>query len=459
MNKQKTSIDLISLVNSHDKPFVVINRNYQVLAFNAAYEKEYKIKLDESVGKMCYEVIKGRGRPCKLDGDECPHYDVFKSSSDSSTPSHYDVTRDSKRVRITAFPLKNSDEELLLGKCVDIIFQSTYEFNNAENMVGQSKNYNRCKSYLDVAANSDIPVLITGDTGTGKELAANYIHQRSSRNSFPLQIIDCTTLTEASFDLEIFGHEAGAFTGCIGDKLGIFEISDGGTIFLDKISDLKPSLQSKLLRLLETGTFRRVGGDKVHEVDVRIIAATNKNLWASVGNGEFREDLYHRLACLNIRMPSLSERIDDIPVISRAIVENINSKTGSLYSMPDGTAEHLKEFTYSGNIRELKNIILAATTLTDTDEISKTVIDEVVNTMHPSAFRKSGEEKKEIPTIEQVIEHNYAVASIKELEARHIRMLLEKFDGNRKKTADALGVTERTLYRKLTRLGISKKAT
>lgn len=450
------SIDLISLVNSHEKPFVVINKNYQIMAVNAAYEKEYNIVLKESVGKMCYQVIRGRDTPCKQGGDECPHHDIFTSPVINQAPMHYDATHHSRQVNITAFPLKGSDNELYLGKCVDVVPQITNYFISSERMVGQSQCFSKCVRLLGVASNSDVPVLLNGDTGTGKELAASYIHQHSSRSSSPFQIIDCTVLSEDSFESEMYGHVTGAFSGCVGDKLGLFEMSDGGTIFLDKIGDLKLSLQSKLLRILESGMFRRVGGTKMRNTDVRIICATNKNLWELVAEGKFREDLYHRIACLNIRIPALSERMEDIPVISQALLDGINEAGGTSYYILPDTYECLKEYTYSGNIRELKNIIFIASTQCNGDEISVEIIKNVLKSRHSTVDSAiAGQLDNMIPTINQIIEHSSASASLNEIECLHMTELLKKYNGSRKECADALGISVRTLYRKLKKLGLS----
>lgn len=459
MNKQKISIDLMTLVNSHEKPFVVINKNYQMMAFNEAYAKQYNIKLEETVGKMCYQVIRGKERPCKLDGEECPHYDVFLSPENTSETRQYDAIHHSQQVRITTFPLVNSEQELLLGKCIDAASQDNKHLININRMVGESRTFNQCVSQLDIAANSDVPVLLNGDTGTGKELAAIYIHKHSSRNLEPFQIIDCTVLSEATFESELFGYATGALSGCVGDKLGLFEMSDGGTVFLDKIGDLKLTLQSKLLRVLETGTFHRFGGTKARTVDVRIICATNKNLWELVTEGQFREDLYHRIVCMNIHIPSLSERIEDIPAIAKSLLDNINKKAGTAYYLLPDVCEHLKGYRYSGNIRELNNILFISTTLSDGNEITSEAIDQAFKNIHLETDNNAPESQtnNEIPSIDQVIDRNHDTANLEDFEIQHIKQLLEKYNGNRKQCANALGITERTFYRKLNKFGLNKK--
>jgi two-component system response regulator AtoC len=172
-------------------------------------------------------------------------------------------------------------------------------------MVGGFPAFLTLLGQLRTAARSNLPVLLLGETGTGKELAAQFLHQQSDRKSGPLQTVDCTVLNEALVESELFGHEKGAFTGHSGTRKGLFEVADGGTLFLDEIGDLPAAMQPKLLRVLESGEFRRVGAHQTRRTDVRVICATNRHLWKDVENGSFREDLYYRIACLSVHVPAL----------------------------------------------------------------------------------------------------------------------------------------------------------
>ena len=453
-----TSIDLASLVNSHEKPFVVIDKDYRILAVNQAYEQEYGTSSEDAVGKMCYQVSHGNQRPCSDEGEDCPHDQVFNNGEAKVCAHiHCDADHRMHHVKVSAFPLQGSNNELFLGECIEKVSSMDAHLPGGERMVGESAEFIACVNQLNIAASSDAPVLLLGETGTGKELAAEFIHQHSSRSKEPFQIIDSTVFAESLFESEMFGHASGAYTGSVGEKQGLFELADGGTIFLDEIGDLPASQQAKLLRVLESGEYRRVGGKKTKTVNVRIICATNRHLWESVSAGEFREDLYYRIACLNIRLPSLRDRIDDIPVLAKNLLDGINRSMHSSYHLLPDACEHLKSYQYPGNVRELRNVLFIAATRSHNRSIDATLIDNVIHNL-PNCV---GQDE----TV-SVIAGHAAVAvsspakaaerlSLKDLEAQHITELLDQFHGNRKKAADVLGISERTIYRKLKDLGIN----
>ncbi len=280
--KTELSISLASLVNSHVHPFVVIDRDYRIVASNSAYERQYA-PLSPVECHYCYKVSHGRDRPCHLEGEECPHQFVFANKSQNVCMHfHYGADHHMHQVQISAFPIHTADGQLLMGECIEEVSAPNKPRASDNRMVGESPAFLACLQQMNLAASSDAPVLLLGETGTGKELAAEYIHNRSSRSNHPLQIVDSTVLNETLFEAEVFGHVRGAYTGSIGEKLGLFELADGGSLFLDEVGDLPLTQQAKLLRVLESGQFRRVGGTKVHTANVRIICATNHNLWSLV---------------------------------------------------------------------------------------------------------------------------------------------------------------------------------
>ncbi len=257
------SVNLKSMVNSHDKPFVVIDKNYRIIAVNDAYEKAYGYADGSAVGKKCFEVSHGNDHPCSEDGEACPHDQIFKTGESTICAHiHCDVNHRMHQVKVSAYPLYGSDGELYMGECIDEIASPEERRSGGDRMVGETPAFIACLKQLEIAASSEAPVLLQGETGTGKELAAEYIHSHSSRHDKPFQIVDSTVLTENLFESEMFGHVKGAFTSSVGEKQGLFELAEGGTIFLDEIGDLPQSQQSKLLRVLESGQYRRVGGKK-----------------------------------------------------------------------------------------------------------------------------------------------------------------------------------------------------
>jgi len=455
----KASIDLASLVNSHEKPFVVIDKNYCILAVNKAYEKLHSAKGKSAVGQMCYQVSHGNDHPCSEEGEECPHEYIFRTGeSKVCSHIHCDDGHNLHQVKVSAFPLRGPGNELFLGECIEEITSMKTIESCTKQMVGESTQFIACTNQLKVAASSDAPVLLQGETGTGKELAAEFVHNHSSRSKKPFQIVDSTVLTENLFESEMFGHVAGAFTGSVGAKQGLFELAEGGTIFLDEIGDMPLSQQAKLLRVLESGQYRPVGGKRLRKADVRIICATNRHLWESVLEGTFREDLYYRIACLNIRLPGLRERIDDIPVLTQNLLEGINRSMHSSYHLMPDVFDRLKQYQYPGNVRELRNILFIAATQSHNREINATIIDNVMANM-PQCKKSEIEEVShvvsEMLSTEGVDVEMEEAPTLKSMEEKHIRDLLERYQGNRKHVAVALGISERTIYRKLKRLGLS----
>ncbi len=229
---------------------------------------------------------------------------------------------------------------------------------NFEDIISQSEVFKEVLRHIEQVASTDATVLILGETGTGKELVARAIHSISTRPDHPLVKVNCAALPANLIESELFGHERGAFTGALARKIGRFELADGGTIFLDEIGDLPPDLQVKLLRVLQEGEFERLGNPKTIKVDVRVIAATNRNLEQAIENGRFREDLFYRLNVFPIHIPPLRERKEDIPLLVNHFVQKYSSKVGKrIETVSQKVSEHLQAYHWPGNVRELENII------------------------------------------------------------------------------------------------------
>ena len=240
-------------------------------------------------------------------------------------------------------------------------------------MVGESDAISHIKLMIDKVAQTEARVLITGPNGTGKELVAHQLHEKSERANFPLIEVNCAAIPSELIESELFGHVKGAFTSAVKDRAGKFEAADKGTIFLDEIGDMSLSAQAKVLRALQESMITRVGAEKDIKVDVRVVAATNKDLKTEIAEGRFREDLYHRLAVILIKVPPLNERRDDIPALIRHFAEKIASEQGNVVKVFSQSAiKLLQEYDWTGNIRELRNvverlIILGGTEISETD--------------------------------------------------------------------------------------------
>jgi len=442
-------IDLQSLVDSHDQPFVVIDRDYRIRAINRAYEKTFGVSSDKAVGLP-------NDAPCHESGEDCPHANLFEiGKTDSCLHVHYDANHRMCQVRVTGFPLKGGNGELYMGELIQQLSGPEDRRTNGRRMVGQTPLFLACMDQLKMVAAAHAPVLLQGETGTGKELAAQFIHNHSPRREQPFLTVDCTVLTESLFEAEVFGHTRGAFTGSVGERTGLFEQADGGTLFLDEVSELPLSQQAKLLRALESGQYRRVGGRNPRKVDVRVVCATNRHMWESVSTGHFREDLYYRIACLSVRLPTLRERRDDIEVLAPDLLVPVGQAMNQQFSLTPAAIERLKLYDYPGNVRELRNILLIAATNTSADEIDDAVIDTVLEQLSRRKQYREKDEPVDVSQVAKVKPPEKAGNSLQDVEAKHISALLQQHHDNRREVAAALGISERTLYRKLKRYNLN----
>jgi len=453
------SFELQSLVDTHERPFVIIDKDFHIVAVNHAYEQAYGTNRARMIGRACYQVSHGNDRPCSEFGEECPHEHIYSGGEPSCSclHIHHDDLGRLHRVHIKAYPLRDADGRVFLGEAIEELSEPAERSKDqVVRMVGESPVFQRTLEQLKLAALSDAPVLLEGETGVGKDLAANFIHQRSSRCDKPFMTLDCTVLTESLFEAEVFGHERGAFTGSVGEKEGLFEIANGGTLFLDEIGEMSATLQAKLLRVLETGEFRRVGGRKTLHTNARIICATNRNLGEDVEAKQFREDLYYRVACLHIQVPSLRERLPDIPLLTEVLLQRIGDSMGKEFELMGDAIEELQAYHYPGNVRELRNILSTAVAHCKAGPIDRDRISSVIECL--KARRPGGSQNRDQPpqpaSPPAAIHPADTGAKLEDIESQHIGWLLKLHNGNRRKVANALGISERTVYRKLKRYGL-----
>ena len=309
---------------------------------------------------------------------------------------------------------------------------------NGDEMIGKSDSLNRVRQMISKAAPTRASVLITGESGVGKELVAKAVHEQSEREKGPFVVVHCAALSETLIESELFGYEKGAFTGAENLHKGRFELADGGTIFLDEIGEVNLATQVKLLRVLQEHKFERVGGEKSIEVDVRVVAATNRNLEDEVKAGKFREDLFYRLNVVRIEMPSLRERMDDIPLLMHAFLREFNIENKkNIKGFDKASKSAMIKYNWPGNIRELKNAVESAVVMCTGDEIK---LEDL-----PRALRTQSEEK----TISIPIG-----ITMDEVEKIIIQENLAANKGNKSRTADILGIGRKTLHRKLEELNI-----
>ncbi len=312
--------------------------------------------------------------------------------------------------------------------------------------IGESPEFRRVLRLIERVAPGDSTVLITGETGSGKEMAAKLIHARSERRLRPFVIVECAALQESLLQSELFGHEKGAFTGADRAKPGLFEAANKGTVFLDEIGEVSPATQVKLLRVLDTSTFRRVGGTAEIHVNVRILAATNRDVPAMVRQGLFREDLYYRLSTIRLEIPPLRERASDIELLAQEFVRTFNERFGSSRRIGEEALRILRAHSWPGNVRELLHAVEAAMVVCEGETILPEHLPAPVRApMIPSA-----------PAPAAGVPQGQGIPTLDQLERSHIRRALEASQGRRSEAARILGISERNLYRKLRDYGLDR---
>ena len=426
-----TEQSLQSLIDMQDHPAVLINQDYQIVAANRAYRVAYGLETRQLIGRTCYEVSHHRDSPCHLHGEDCPHLQVFsKKMVQRVLHTHFDAQGRPEYVGIKGHPVFLPDGKMYLGESIQRLTPPDQMNCEDMRMIGRSQALLRAIDQLTHAAASSAPVLLLGESGVGKELAARYLHDHSPCCHGSFVAVDCAALPDSLFESEMFGHEAGAFTGCGGRKLGLFETAKNGTLFLDEIGEIPLAMQAKLLRVLETGNFRRLGGRDTLHVDVRLVTATNRNLKLAVAEGRFRDDLYYRIACITVALPALRERRTDVPLLAEALLARINAVNGSCAKLTEGARARLLRHDFPGNVRELRNILQRAAALCHDNTILAADLGLPDDVSAPQLLpARNGAER----------------------ERDDLQALADQYSGNRRAMAAALGVSERTLYRRLKR--------
>jgi DNA-binding NtrC family response regulator len=314
-------------------------------------------------------------------------------------------------------------------------------------LIGESDAIEEIKSTIERVAPTEARVLISGENGTGKELVAKWIHHKSARADEPLVEVNCAAIPSELIESELFGHEEGAFTGATQQRIGKFEQAHEGTLFLDEIGDMSLSAQAKVLRVLQEDEIERVGGERSIDVDVRVIAATNKDLMEEIEDGAFREDLYHRIGVILIEVPPLRRRRDDIPLLTEHGVERLARRNGlPPKTFTDEALERLQRYEWRGNVRELYNVVERLLILVDGDEIAAADVDQFVQ---PNMLSDG-------PATELIRAYDDFTQARDQFEKQFIEHKLEEHDWNVSQTAETIGIQRSHLYNKLNKYGIER---
>ncbi|MCO7517301.1 sigma-54-dependent Fis family transcriptional regulator [Pseudomonas guariconensis] len=422
---------LVSYLEHDVHPSIILDTDYNILAANAAYRRQFGTDDQAPLGEKCHRVSHHYAVPCDQAGEHCP----LRKALDSKVPERvlhiHHTPRGPEHVDVELRPILDEQGRVVafVERLTSVTLASAQP--QQQGLVGRAPAFKTALASLQRAAPAQIPVLLQGESGTGKELFARALHLGSPRANGPLVVVDCTGLTESLFESELFGYEKGAFTGATQRKIGLAEAAHGGTLFLDEIGEVPLAMQVKLLRLIESGSFRPVGSLRTVHSDFRLVSATHKPLKEMVAAGSFREDLYYRISGFPIRLPALRERVEDLPLLAESLLQRMGKQPPQLTPK---ALERLSLHPFPGNIRELRNILERARLFADDGLIRPEHLPEDIG---PSA------------EVGQVAPRRRGRNELSDLAHA-----LESFQGSRSELARYLGMSERTLYRRLRELGI-----
>ena len=420
--------DLAGMLNGYDCPAILVTPDYRILATNDQYRDSFG-ELARGKTAYCYKVSHGYDVPCDRAGEDCPLAAALDTGTRQRVLHIHQTPRGREHVDVELLPIK--DEKGQLRFFVELLRPVTLA--GAEDpehdMVGASPAFNRVVEHITRVGPTESAVLLLGESGTGKELAARAIHNASARRKGALVTLECAGLTPSLFESELFGYVKGAFTGAMSNRRGLVESADNGTLFLDEIADVPFELQVKLLRLIETGTYRPVGSSEVKRSNFRLVCATHQDIFRLVEEGRFRQDLYYRINVFPIHLPNLDQRRADIPLLARSILGRIDAS--GRYVLTASAIKVLSEHHFIGNIRELRNILARAMVLADTHVVDGHVITACLNI------------DKRVKTPDA------ALPDLKTNERLYLQKVLDACAGNKAEAARIAGISLRSLYRKL----------
>jgi two-component system response regulator HydG len=367
--------ELVSFIEMAPEPHILFDRDYRVIAANKAYRAQYGGGRGV-IGRTCYDVSHHYSVPCDRAGEACPLARSLESEQRERVVHLHQTPRGEEYVNIELSPVRNGAGEIAWFVEKMEPLKVARGVSERSGLIGRSPAFQRMLELVARVAPSGASVLLQGESGTGKELVAQAVHDASKRADHPFVTVDCSGLPETLFESELFGHEKGAFTGAIARKEGLIEAASGGTLFLDELGDIPLTMQVKLLRLLETGTYRRVGSNELRRADIRLVSATHRPLKQMVAEGRFRQDLFFRVNTFPITVPSLRERSEDLPLLIESLLERVAPGRRLTVSQPAMRA--LAAYPFPGNVRELRNVLERASLMCDGDEIGLPHLDEEV---------------------------------------------------------------------------------
>ncbi len=425
--------ELVAFLEGLPEPHILFDTDYRIVAANTAYRRQFGTA-QPVLGRRCFEVSHHFDVPCDQAGESCP-LALSRQSGQVQRVLHLHHTPQGEEyvnIELTPVPGPDGQAAYFVEKMAHMPMASGMPA--GQGLVGRSGAFVRMLDLIARVAPSQASVLLLGESGTGKELVARALHEASPRARKPLVVVDCASLTESLFESELFGHERGAFTGASQAKGGLVESANGGTLFLDEVGDIPLPMQVKLLRLLETGTHRRVGSTELRHTDVRVIAATHRDLAHMVAQGQFREDLYYRLCVFPIALPPLRARTGDIGLLAPALLERVAPQR-RLRLSPDAL-QTLEHQPFPGNVRELRNLLERSALLCDGQTIEAKHVQSAIDSGQPISPRDTPHAAP--PALPDA-----------PCSGDTLRQRLAQHHGSRAALAAQLGMSERTLYRKI----------
>jgi len=446
LNSTSAPIELlVSYLQQEATPTIVLDTSYRILAANTAYQRQFGMADRPYIGQHCFRVSHGYDVPCDQAGEHCPMARAHETKGPDRVLHIHHTPRGPEHVDVELRPILDGHGTVIaFVERLGTVRQASAQ-PSAEGLVGTSPAFMAALSAVQRVAPSSLPVLLLGESGTGKELFARAVHEASGRASGPFVVVDCSGLTETLFESELFGYEKGAFTGAIARKPGLVETAKGGTLFLDEMGDVPLAMQVKLLRLIESGTYRRVGSVETLHADFRLVAATHQPLEKMVADGRFRQDLYYRISAFPITLPPLRERKTDIALLADSFLRR-GSRTSSAPELTPDALLALQAHDWPGNLRELRNVLEHARLYCEEDQIRARHL--------PAAFRGTDPSPAEPAPLPKAAQPAMTRPARIHLNDDELREFAVRFGGTRRELAQALGLSERTLYRRLRELGI-----
>jgi DNA-binding NtrC family response regulator len=435
------SPELVAYLEGLPEPHILFDAQYRIVAANAAYRRQFGPKASV-LGRTCYAVSHQFSVPCDQAGESCPLARARLSGQRERVLHLHHTPQGEAYVNIELVPLRDAKgrQAWFIEKMEPLRVARGEPA--AQGLIGRSRAFREMLELVARVGPSEASVLLLGESGTGKELVARAVHEASPRAARPLVVVDCASLPETLFESEVFGHEKGAFTGAHAAKAGLVEAAAGGTLFLDEVGDIPLAMQVKLLRLLESGTYRRVGSTELRRTDVRLVSATHRDLQALIAQGRFRQDLFHRLSTFPIALPALRDRSDDIPLLVESLLARLAGERR--LTLAPSALRRLVRQPFPGNVRELRNVLERAMLLCDGELITTACVDRALALGaaqgHAAAASADG---GVLPPRKP---------PLRDAEQQALRAALAAHQGNRRELAARLGISPRTLYRKLREL-------